>query len=100
MRMTEDRLSFRSARLPPAFAVRVCRLEPGTSRPYDPDEWRDALVVVEEGDLDLECHAGGRRRFLQGAVLSFAGLPLRRMHNPGTGPTVLVAVSRRRSDGG
>lgn len=98
-RITEDGLSFRSARLPPAFAVHVRTLEPGTSHPYDPDEWRDALVVVEEGELELECDAGGRRRFGRGAVLSFAGLSLRRMHNPGAGPTVLVAVSRTRPGG-
>jgi quercetin dioxygenase-like cupin family protein len=91
----EGRLSFLSNRLPPAFAVRVCTLEPGTSRPFDPEEWRDALVVVEQGEVDLECHAGGRRRFRRGAMLSFAGLSLRRVHNAGAEPVVLVAVSRQ-----
>ena len=69
---------------------------PGRSRAYDEAEWRDALVVVEHGEIELECTAGGGRRFACGEVLCLAGLPLRTLHNRGSEPAVLVAVSRSR----
>jgi hypothetical protein len=82
--------------------VRVARrtvvLEPGTSRPSDDAEWRDALVLLVQGDLDLECTRGGRRRFRAGAVLWLAGIDLRALHNVGVEPVVLLAVSRRRGN--
>jgi hypothetical protein len=48
-----DRLSFLGRRLPPAFELRVVAVAPGGERPYDEDEWRDALVVVERGEIEL-----------------------------------------------
>jgi len=81
-----------------AFTRRTVVLEPGTSRPSGDAEWRDAIVMVESGDVELECAAGGRRRFAAGAVLWLTGIDLRVLHNVGTGPVVLVAVSRRRVD--
>jgi quercetin dioxygenase-like cupin family protein len=77
-----------------AFDRRVVVLEPGASRPTHDDEWHDALVMVTCGDVDLECSAGGRRRFTAGAVLWLAGIDIRVLHNVGTDPVVLVAVSR------
>ena len=74
---------------------RTVTLEPGEVRPYDPAEWVDALVVLEEGSVELEGMAGTRRRVAKGAVLWLAGLPLRAVHNIGRHPAVLVAVSRR-----
>lgn len=69
----------------------------GCSRPYDSAEWRDALVVVESGEIDLECRAGGRRRFRRADVVWLTGLPLRALRNGGTEPAVLLAMSRRGS---
>jgi hypothetical protein len=91
-----DRLSFLGRRLPPEWELRVLALAPGEQRPYDEDEWRDALVVVESGQLELECSAGGRRRFPAGSILWMSGLPLRALHNDGAEPTLVAAVSRRR----
>jgi hypothetical protein len=71
----------------------VVALAPGRARPYDEAEWRDALVVVEHGEIELECSSGSRRRFGSGAVLCLNGLPLRALHNGGLGPAVLSAVS-------
>jgi hypothetical protein len=68
---------------------------PGAVRPYDDSEWRDALVLVERGTIELECRAGGCRAFHEGELLWLSGLPLRALHNRGTEPAVLVAVSRR-----
>lgn len=89
-------LSFLGRRLGPAFELRVITLGPGGSRAYDAAEWCGALVVVEDGEIEIECRAGGRRRFGRGAVLHLDGLALRALHNPGREPAVLSAVSRRR----
>jgi quercetin dioxygenase-like cupin family protein len=81
------------------FARRTVVLEPGVSRRSHDAEWHDAIVVVEAGDVELECAAGGRRRFTAGAVLWLAGIDLRALHNVGPDPVVLLAVSRRRDAG-
>ncbi|GAA3234297.1 hypothetical protein GCM10017691_30740 [Pseudonocardia petroleophila] len=88
-------LPFLRGPLPAAFRRRTVVVEPGDSRPYDSAEWSDELVVVEQGRLDLECRAGGVRSFPTGAVICLDHLGLRTLHNRGTDPTVLVAVSRR-----
>ncbi len=87
--------SFSDARLPSSFQRRKVVLPPGSSRPYVDEEWRDALVTVESGELELECVRGGRRRFADGAILWFTDLGLRTMHNRGPVDTVLLAISRR-----
>jgi len=50
--------------------------------------------LVESGELELECTRGGSRKFPRGAILWFAGLPLRTLRNRGLEPVVLTAVSR------
>jgi hypothetical protein len=57
-------------------------------------EWRDALVVVGRGEVELEFAGGARRRFACGAVLCLARLSLRTLRNPGAEPALLVAVTR------
>jgi hypothetical protein len=79
------------------FVRRVVRVPPGRARDYDEADWRDALVVVVRGEIELEARAGGRERFARGAVLSLAGLPLRALHNQGAEPAELLAVRRRRA---
>ena len=90
-----DRLSIAGRRLPPAFVRREVIIAPGDERPYDPEEWRDALVVVKRGDVAVECRAGGAIHFRSGDMLWLTGLPLRALRNDGDEPVVLVAVSRR-----
>jgi hypothetical protein len=92
-------LSLLERRLSPAFERRVVAVEPGRSRVYDAVEWRDTLVVVERGEVELECRGGASERFGRGDVLWLSGLPLRALHNRGPGAVVLVAVSRRRAGG-
>jgi hypothetical protein len=77
------------------FARRRVVLDPGASRPYEPAEWDDALVIVKRGEIDVECLAGGRMRFVAGDMLWLTGLPLRCLRNPGPEPVVLSAISRR-----
>lgn len=92
--MDDGPISFRDRHLGSRFSRRVVTIEPGRARPYDADEWLDALVVVEQGELHVECRAGRFRTFGRGAVLCLTGLPLRALHNRGAEPAVLVAVRR------
>jgi hypothetical protein len=76
------------------FAVRPVAVAPGSTLPYVEGEWRDALVVVEGGEIELESVNGRRLRFANGDVLWLSGLPLRALHNTGAEPVLLAAVSR------
>jgi hypothetical protein len=78
------------------FAVREIALAPGVTRPFRAREWRDALVMVRAGPIDLEDAAGAVARFGAGDVLCLAA-PLRALHNRGPQPALLLAISRRRS---
>jgi hypothetical protein len=80
----------------PSFDLREVVVESGRSRSYDEAEWRDTLVVVQRGEIELECLSGSRFRFGDGAVLWLAGLPLRALNNHGLEPALLLAVSRDR----
>jgi hypothetical protein len=80
----------------PPFVLRAVTVAPGHARAYREADWRDALVVVERGEIELECLGGGRQGFQSGDVLWLVGLPLRALHNRGREPAVLVAASRRR----
>jgi quercetin dioxygenase-like cupin family protein len=90
-----DRLTFLDGPLPSRFRMRGVTLAPGSSRPFRADDWADALVVVEQGEVELECRAGVRHRFGAGAVMWLQGMDLHALHNPGGEATVLSAVSRR-----
>jgi uncharacterized protein YhbP (UPF0306 family) len=90
-----ERPTFLGRSVPAAFDVRTVAIPAGGSLPYDEAEWLDAIVVLERGELEVECVRGGRRRFERGAVMCLAGLALRTLHNLGPDPALLVAVSRR-----
>ena len=83
--------------LSPEFVLRVVTVAAGEVKTYIDGEWRDALVVVETGRIELETQNGSRRGFRTGDVLCLVGLALRALHNPGPDPAVLMAVSRRGS---
>jgi hypothetical protein len=89
-------LSFLGRPLPEAFELLVITLAPGRERAFEPAEWRDAIVVVERGEVELEAIDGDRARFAGGAVVSLAGLPFRTLRNDGD-DTAVIAVVRRRS---
>ena len=82
----------------PAFERRTVAVPAGCERAYDEAEWRDAVVVVACGEIELESSAGASCRFGVGDILWLVGLPLRRLRNPGREPAVLIAVSRAGSD--
>lgn len=95
--MTTERepISFLGKRIDPAFEKRVVAIAPDDSRACDESEWRDALILVERGEIEVEGVAGNRRTFGVGDVLCLAELPLRVLRNRGGETAVLVAVSRR-----
>ncbi|MGZ6696693.1 MAG: hypothetical protein ACXVFL_13775, partial [Solirubrobacteraceae bacterium] len=76
--------------------VRRVAVAPGRTRAYDEAEWRDAVVVVARGRIELEGLSGARRTFERGAVLWLVGLPLRALHNHGREPAVMIAFTRLR----
>jgi hypothetical protein len=79
----------------PAFLRRTLRLEPGACRPYRAAEWRDCLVVIESGEVELEAISGVRHTCRGGDILWLAGLPLRCIRNHGDTQAVLTTVRRR-----
>ncbi len=91
--------SFLGRPLPQSFELRVVSVEPGREHLYVEDEWRDAIVVVEAGSIDLETTRGARCHFDSGAVLWLTGLSLRALLNLGSEPALLSAVIRRRHRG-
>jgi hypothetical protein len=88
-------LSFLGRPLPAAFELRVITLAPGRIRRFEPEEWRDGIVVVERGEVTLEAARGGELRCARGAVLCLAGLPLLALRNGGRDTAVLTVVRRR-----
>jgi hypothetical protein len=81
--------------LPEGFTRRVFRVAPGLEVRLEPGCLLDAIVVVEQGELELEYEPGTWRRFGRGSMFPIALLPVSRLRNVGPLPLVLVAVSRR-----
>jgi glyoxylate utilization-related uncharacterized protein len=76
------------------FVERVVELAPATALDYDPAGWRDAIVFVTAGEVELESADGERARFGRGDVLCLAACPLRVLRNPGRVPARLLAIRR------
>jgi hypothetical protein len=89
-----ERLSFLGRQLPEGVLCRVVTIARRSERPYDESEWSGAFVVVEEGELELECLGGTRSCFASGSVLCFQRLGLRTLRNLGDEPVLLTAISR------
>ena len=70
-------------------------LAPGRALAYDPEEWRDAIVFVTAGQIELECENGLVERFGRGCIICLADLALRAIRSTGTTPARLVSISRR-----
>ncbi len=82
--------------LPEGFSRRVFRVPPERELGLEPDRLPDAIVLVERGELEVECPAGARRRFGRGSLIPIGRLPASRLRSVGPRPLVLVAVSRAR----
>lgn len=91
-------LHFLETPLPGGFRRRSITVPEGQELPYVADEWAGALVVLKQGEIEVECPRGSRMRFLAGDVLWLAGMPLRSFRSLGPGPALVVAVSRTMED--
>jgi hypothetical protein len=80
--------------LPAGFSRRVFRVAPGHELDVEPARLTEALVVVEQGEVELVCRAGTCRRFERGSMIPIELLPVSHLRSVGPGPLVLVAVSR------
>lgn len=91
-----ERLRFLGRILPASFEGRQVVIPPGGVLPFEEAEWRDTIVVVERGELELECLGGAGWTFRRGDILWLCGLPIRSLRHRGDGPVLLTAVTRRR----
>jgi hypothetical protein len=80
--------------LPAGFSRRVLRVSPGLELDLEAVGATDTIVVVEDGEAELECRSGMRRRFGRGSMLPIARLAVAHLRSVGRTPLVLVAVSR------
>ena len=80
--------------LPSGFSRRVVRLARGAELDLEARTPPDAILLVDEGEVELECLGGHRRRFGQGSLIPATCPPLARLRSVGPRPLVLVAVSR------
>lgn len=80
-----------------SYRAREVRIQARGERRYCADDWRDALVIVQDGVLELVSVGGARRTFGLGSILFLANLRLRSLRNPGAVPTLLSAVTRATS---
>lgn len=78
--------------LPAGFERWRVQLRAGDQRATDAAEWAGAMVLVEQGRLQVDCLAGGSRTFVEGDLLVLGWLPLRRLRNVGTNEVRLLAL--------
>lgn len=80
--------------LPKGFCRAVIRLVPGESLSCNAASWRDALILLSRGEIEVRAPDGFTGRFATGAVIAFAEIPLSVVHAVGVGQVVLTAVRR------
>jgi quercetin dioxygenase-like cupin family protein len=76
------------------FSVRAVAVAPGEDLAYEEADWRDAIVVVQRGEIELRGVSGVSRGFRRGDLLWLERVPLAALHNPGAEPAVLLAIAR------
>ena len=80
------------------FFRRVIELAPDQELPSSRVACQGAIVFLTDGDVELECAAGGRRRFTRGAMLCLTPTA-RLLRNSGAEPARLIVISRRKRSG-
>ena len=81
--------------VPASFVQRIVTIPAGGELRYEAAAWRDAIVVVDSGEVELEALDGECHRFDTGAVVWLDGVLLRWIRSGPGEAAVLVAVSRR-----
>ena len=91
----ERPVSFLGLPTPAGMDVHVVSIPAHTQLVYEPAAWAGTLVVVEAGEIELECRGGTSVCFGARSVLFFDGLGLRAIRNNSGEKVLLSAVSRR-----
>jgi hypothetical protein len=86
--------------VPTGFRRSVIRLAPGASVSCSDPSWRDALLVLGQGEIEVRTPSGSTGRFSTGAVIAVADIPLSVVHVVGLEPAVLAAVRQSRPPSG
>ena len=81
--------------LPPGLRRRSLVIPPGGVHAYRPSDWKEAIVMVKRGAIELECPGQPARPFRRGDLLWLGGLAPGAIRNRGPGTAVLVAVSKQ-----
>ena len=89
---SEDAGALFPDRLAVGFERRRVTIPAGVDRPTSTDEWSGALVVIEQGTVDVVCRGGAHRTFGRGSFLSLSWLPVVCLRNQGTVDAVLEAI--------
>lgn len=76
------------------FIRRVIELAPDQELSPGLVAWRDAIVFLTDGEIELVCVEGECRRFTRGAMLCLTPT-VRLLRNSGVEPARLIAISRR-----
>ncbi len=87
---------FLTGAIPPGFERRRVVIPGGGQHAYVASEWRDALVVVVRGEVELRSLSGVGPTLGEGDLLCLDGLILSFLHNRSEEPAVLTAVRRTR----
>jgi hypothetical protein len=82
-------------RLAAGFECFRVTIPPGADHPTSADDWSGALVVIEEGAIEVLCHGGARRSFGRGSFLALSWLPVVCLRNAGPAEAVIVGYRRR-----
>lgn len=69
-------------------------IDPGCAQPYEEPDWRDALIEIDHGQIEIELRGGTRHRLITGDLFWLRDLPVRMVHNVGPDPAVLVSLTR------
>jgi quercetin dioxygenase-like cupin family protein len=77
---------------PPGCRLRAVTIAPGCQLAGEAADWAHVLIVVELGELEVECASGGRARFTAGAVLCFRRLDVHWLRNPGDSQELLLSI--------
>jgi hypothetical protein len=80
--------------LPAGFCKGVLRVAPGFALDVDASCVTDAIVIVADGELELECRSGTSRRFGRGSMIPIGRLRIARVRNVGPRSLMVVAVLR------
>lgn len=89
-----DREAVPFAERPPGFQSGLITIPPGDSVRCD-GLWQDALVVLEQGSIELVTNDGDACAFVRGDMLCRELTPRGRLRNVGASPAVLRLVKRR-----